>query len=92
MTPETLKQALLTRKAEAEALQQQWEALFPNLKLDARQFLIWLELHPLSRMSEAVRVTAQKNLRLNGIMSLDHAVRYCSKVANTAKFNAAGAA
>ena len=88
MNATDLTELLKTRAEDSEALQQHWATLLPELKPDARQFLVWLELHPLSRLVDAVTRTASKNMRLNGTMTLEHSVRFCSKVANTLKTEA----
>lgn len=82
MTSAELKEKLHTRCEEVEALQELWATLMPDVLPDAPQYNVWLELHPLERMVYAINATGAKHLRLEGKMSLEHAVRFCSKVAN----------
>jgi hypothetical protein len=88
MTSSELTEKLTRCAQEAEALQKLWCVLIPDLQPDARQFLLWLELHPLDRMVYAVKRTGAKHVKLAGTMSLEHAVRFCSKVANVRKTEA----
>jgi hypothetical protein len=88
VTSTELTETLNRRAQESEALQKLWRVLIPDLKPDARQFLLWLELHPLDRMVYAVKRTGAKHVKLAGTMTLEHAVRFCSKVANVRKTEA----
>jgi len=92
MTAADLKAQLQTRAEESEALKQLWCSLMSDLCPDERQFLVWLNLHPVDRMAYSVRRTASKNVKLKGTMTQEHAVRFCSKVANNLKSEAEAAA
>lgn len=85
MTASELKAQLRARQEECAALKELWLSLMPNLFPDDRQFLLWLGLHPFDRVVYSVRRTASKHAKLSGTMTLEHAVRFCSKVANTLK-------
>jgi len=85
MTPAELKAQLQARHEECAAVKELWLSLMPDLWPDDRQFLLWLGLHPFDRVVYSVRRTASKHAKLNGTMTLEHAVRFCSKVANTRK-------
>lgn len=84
MTPAELKAQIQLRQEECAALRELWGSLMPDLYPDHKQFVVWLGLHPLDRMVVSVNRTASKHTKLSG-MTLDHAVRFCSKVANTLK-------
>jgi hypothetical protein len=84
MTAPQLIEQLDARLAEARALSSLWKASgLPGM--NDGQISVWLDLHPFQRMVHAIKRTASKNSRLDGSMTLDHAVRYCSKVANDEK-------
>jgi len=85
MTPTELKAQLQARHEECTALKELWLGLMPDLCPEDRQFLLWLGLHPFDRVVYSVRRTASKHAKLNGTMTLEHTVRFCSKVANTLK-------
>ena len=84
MTPAELKAQLQARHEECAALKELWLSLMPDLCPDERQFFLWLGLHNFERMVHSVNRTASKHAKLHG-MTLEHAVRFCSKVANTRK-------
>jgi hypothetical protein len=44
------------------------------------QFAIWSESHPVDIVRRAILKTAAKNQQMSGAMSLDHKVRFASKV------------
>jgi hypothetical protein len=85
MTPSELKTQVQQRHEECEALKELWLSLMPGICPDAKQFAVWLSLHPLERVVYGTNRTASKFAKLNGEMTLEHAVRFCSKVANTLK-------
>jgi hypothetical protein len=45
-----------------------------------QQFVIWTETHASDIVRRAILKTATKNQTMNGTMSLDHKVRFASKV------------
>jgi hypothetical protein len=47
------------------------------------QFALWGEMHSGEFLRRAILKTAQKNLTLNQTMSLDHKVRFVSKISST---------
>jgi len=84
MTAPQLIEQLDARLAEARTLSSLWKTSgLPGM--NDGQISVWLDLHPFQRMVHAIKRTASKNSRLDGSMTLDHAVRYCSKVANDEK-------
>ena len=85
MTSAELKTQMQQRHEECAALRELWVSLMPELCPDEKQFVVWLSLHPLDRMVLSVKRTASKDAKLTGSMTLEHAVRFCSKVANTQK-------
>jgi hypothetical protein len=85
MTPTELKTQVQQRHEACEALKELWLSLMPGLCPDEKQFALWLSLHPLERVVYSVNRTASKFAKLNGAMTLEHGVRFCSKVANTRK-------
>ncbi len=85
MTPAELKAQLQTRHEECSALRELWNSLMPDVCPDDRQFLLWLNLHPFDRVVYSVKRTASKHAKLGDTMTLEHAVRFCSKVANVRK-------
>jgi hypothetical protein len=85
MTPSELTKQLQARHEEQAALKQLWASLLANCVPEEKQFLVWLSLHNFDRMVSAIQRTAAKSLKLGGAMDTDHAVRFCSKVANTKK-------
>jgi hypothetical protein len=82
MTVEELRKKTAERVEQGKGLRELWQSLMPDAVPPAGQFTLWLGLHPFNRMVEAIQATGKKSLWLNGNMSLDHAVRYCSKTAN----------
>jgi hypothetical protein len=84
MTAPQLIEQIDARLAEARALSSLWKTSGLPAMNDG-QISVWLDLHPFQRMVHAIKRTASKNSRTSGNMSLDHAVRYCSKVANLEK-------
>ncbi|MCU1240991.1 MAG: hypothetical protein JWO71_1717 [Candidatus Acidoferrum typicum] len=85
MTPQELREQMNKRREEVTALCQFWYSLFPEFSPGANQMGVWLDLHTFERMVDAIKRTAAKNAKLNGAMTLEHAVRFCSKVANVRK-------
>jgi hypothetical protein len=85
MTPLELKNQVQQRHEECAALKELWLSLMPEFCPDEKQFAVWLSLHQLERVVYSAKRTASKFARLNGAMTLEHAVRFCSKVANTRK-------
>lgn len=85
MTPQDLKQQIENRREEILALCNFWHSLFPEFSAGAMQMRVWLDLHTFDRTVYAIKRTAAKNAKLNGAMTLEHAVRFCSKVANVKK-------
>jgi len=83
MTLEKLNQ----RNQEIAPLKALWLDLLPGEQPSPSQFHLWLDLHPLARVVLGVRQTAKKQETLPTAMSLEHRVRFCSKVANDAKRN-----
>src|SRR5689334_17670347 len=45
-----------------------------------QQFVIWTESHSIDIVRKAILKAATKNQTMNGTMSLDHKVRFASKV------------
>jgi hypothetical protein len=84
MTPAELKHQVQQHHEECAALKEFWLSLMPELCPDEKQFAIWLSLHPLDRIVYSVKRTASKHAKLTD-MTLEHATRFCSKVANTRK-------
>lgn len=82
MTSSELNEKLKVRTEEGRVLQELWKTLFPDTVPHAGQFQVWLDLHPFERMVYAIKTTGAKNAKLAGTMTLEHAVRYCSKTAN----------
>ena len=68
------------RNRQCDALRELWTHLIPNEVPTFNQFDLWLDHCPLSEVVYAVRRTARK--REHTIMSLDHMIRYTSKVMN----------
>lgn len=91
MTPQDLKLHVEKRREEVTALCNFWHSLFPEFSPGAQQMRVWLDLHNFDRVVHAIQRTAAKNVKLNGSMSLEHAVKFCSKVANVQKTKAAAA-
>lgn len=85
MTPQELTLHMEKRREEVNALCNFWYSLLPEFSPGAQQMRIWLDLHSFDRIVHAIEKTAAKNGKLNGAMTLEHAVRFCSKVANTRK-------
>ena len=85
MTPQELKLHIEKRREEVNALCNFWQSLLPEFSPGAQQMRVWLDLHTFDRMVSAIEKTAAKSAKLNGAMSLEHSVRFCSKVANTRK-------
>ncbi len=85
MTPQDLKQHIENRREEILALCNFWQSLFPEFSPGAPQMRVWLDLHSFDRVVYAIKRTAAKNAKLNSAMTLEHAVRFCSKVANVNK-------
>jgi hypothetical protein len=85
MTPTELKTQLNQQQEECAALKELWSSLMPDVCPDAQQFRLWLSLHPFDRIVYSVKRTASKHAKLTGTMTLEHSVRFCSKVANTRK-------
>ena len=85
MTPQELREHIQKRREEVTALCQLWYSLFPEFSPGANQMGVWLDLHTFDRVIYAIKRTAGKNAKLNGTMTLEHAVRFCSKVANVNK-------
>jgi hypothetical protein len=53
------------------------------------QFALWAEMHSGEFLRRAILTTAAKNLNIGQTMSLDHKVRFVSKVASTLTSRAA---
>lgn len=85
MTPAELNTQVQQRREECAALKQFWLSLIPELCPDEQQFVLWLNLHPFERVVYSVKRTASKHAKLGDTMTLEHAVRFCSKVANVRK-------
>lgn len=68
------------------ALRKFWGAVLSETEVpEGRQFDIWLSMHKPERIMDAIRATARKRARLNGEMSLEYMIRYCSRAANSAR-------
>lgn len=79
-TLEQLKQ----RDVDIEALRYQWTSLLPDLEVpEGWQFIVWLECHITETMLRAIFKTARKCRTLDRQMTFDHAIRFCSSVANS---------
>jgi hypothetical protein len=85
MTPEAVANAVSQRQKEIESLELLWNSYFPGLSVGRQQFGLWLRLHPFSRVVYSIERGSQKFAALNGQMSLDHATRFVSKIANNRK-------
>lgn len=73
------------RKQDAEQLMEFWKLMLPGEPLpDTYQFFVWVALHPVGRVADAISKVARK-VRSTPAMSLDHRVRFCSSVANRQK-------
>jgi hypothetical protein len=87
MTPQELNKLVERRQEEVLSLCKFWHSLFPEFSPGASQMRVWLDLHDFDRVVNAIKRTAAKNAKLNGVMDLEYATRFCSKVANVAKTN-----
>ena len=85
MTPSELKAQVKEQHEERDALKVLWLSLMQESCPDDQQLNVWLGLHDFERIVYSVRRTASKHLKLERAMTLEHAVRFCSKVANTRK-------
>ncbi len=85
MTPQELNKFVERRQEEVLSLCKFWHSLFPEFSPGASQMRVWLDLHAFDRVVYAIERTAAKNAKLNSAMTLEHAVRFCSKVANVNK-------
>ena|SRR2546425_5307362 len=76
-----------------EAVNELWKTLLPGAPIPSQQqFDLWLDLHTPESLVKAIKGTARKRNSLNGQMSLEYLVRYCSKAANSAKTYSSGQA
>jgi hypothetical protein len=66
-----------------ELVQKTWQGLLPQYMPAPQQFDLWLSRHDYTTVLHAITQTAKKAMRLNGTMTADHMVRFCSKVMNT---------
>jgi len=66
-----------------ELVQKTWQSLLPQYLPAPQQFDLWLSRHDYTTVLHAITQTAKKAIRLNGTMTADHMVRFCSKVMNT---------
>jgi hypothetical protein len=85
MTPTELTQHMAQRHEEVTALCRYWHSMIPDFSPSAHQMGVWLDLHDFNRMVFAVKRTGLKFRKMDREMSLDHAVRFCSRVANDKK-------
>jgi hypothetical protein len=85
MTPTELTQHMAQRHEEVTALCRYWHSLIPDFSPGAHQMGVWLDLHDFDRVVFAVKRTGLKFRKLDREMTLDHAVRFCSRVANDKK-------
>jgi hypothetical protein len=60
-------------------LKEFWASVFDETPSDA-QFVVWADLHSLDTIRRGITKTAIKNLQKGGTMTLDHKVRFASKV------------
>jgi len=85
MTPKELTQHMEQRHEEVTALCRYWHSLIPDYSPGAHQMNTWLDLHDFDRMVLAIKKTGTKYVKMDREMTLDHAVRFCSRVANDRK-------
>jgi hypothetical protein len=85
MTPKELTLHMEQRHEEVMALCKFWHSLIPDFSPGAHQMSVWLDLHDFDRMVFAIKKTGAKFTKMDREMSLDHAVRFCSRVANERK-------
>lgn len=87
----TQYQQLQERAETISALNKVWSIFLAGSQVPTSiQFDKWLDLHTPETMMQAIKATAKKREKLNGEMSLEYMVRYCSSVANNAKRRARG--
>jgi|HubBroStandDraft_6_1064221.scaffolds.fasta_scaffold1927293_2 hypothetical protein len=80
--------ALKAREDNVAAILKLWAMLMPAGEMPtAFQCFLWLGLHPIERVLDAVTRTARKAQGTPG-MSLDYKIRFVSSVANRAKTDA----
>jgi hypothetical protein len=85
MTPKELTKHMEQRHEEVTALCKFWHSLIPDFSPGSHQMGVWLDLHDFDRMVLAIKKTGAKFTKMDREMSLDHAVRFCSRVANDQK-------
>jgi hypothetical protein len=69
-----------------EALSTLWSSLVPEASLPSNtQFGVWLDLHRVEDVLQAIKATANKYRLLKCNMTAEHMIRYCSSVANNLK-------
>jgi hypothetical protein len=66
-----------------ELVQNTWQSLIPHYLPAPQQFDLWLRRHDYTTVLHAITQTAKKAIKLNGTMTAEHMVRFCSKVMNT---------
>jgi len=83
MTPEQLDAQIELNDRKIESLTRYWRHVIPTTveTPDRSQFLLWLRMfdYAFDAVHYGIGETAKKAERLGGRMSLDHAVRFCSK-------------
>jgi hypothetical protein len=65
-----------------EIVQKTWNGLIPHFTPAPRQFEVWLDRHDYTTVLHAITQTAKKAMKLDGTMTAEHMVRFCSKVMN----------
>ncbi len=82
MTPAELDAQIELNDRKIASLTRYWEHSLPSVEAPSReQFLLWLRMFDFDFdvVIYGITETMKKSERLGGGMSLDHAVRFCSK-------------
>jgi len=84
VTPEQLDAQIELTERKIISLTRYWKHALPTVEVPSReQFLLWLKMFDfdLDVVLFGIGETVGKCERLGGRMSLDHAIRFCSKCA-----------
>jgi hypothetical protein len=79
-----------TRTETIASLKETWSLMFMSDAPDDGQFAIWLMNHEMSIVNKAIGITASKCRKLDGQMTLGHAIRFASSVMNRLDQEAVG--
>jgi hypothetical protein len=86
MTPEQLDAQVELNDRKIASLRRYWEHSIPSVEAPSReQFFLWLKMfdYDFDVVLYGIGETSKKCVKLDGRMSQDHSIRYCSKCAIT---------